>query len=811
MNTKKELSVCFFITVLAAVCLLVSSCQTGGDVQGTGASTAGGGQTGVRAILDAYQSVYNTPPDDVKNSGRTPDAPLMGNGDIAVAMGGASLTDAAFYISKSDLNQSTRGVGFLALNFKGDAGDPAAYSMGQDMYQSIATASIPLTSGRVEMRSWVSDNANLLVTELRNIGAEEVLVDVVLNSHRADGAGVDAADGIIYATRQITENSDGASDAANPRMTKTSTVTMATKALGADLTGLSAARNQTAQGTLKIPPQQTVRLLTSVGGGRDSDNHQAEAVAGVQAYHSAERIDSDYQQHLDWWKKYWEKSYIKLNDELLERFYYGALYSLGCGSRKGGTAPGLTGPWNNGRGAQWGNRNTLNYNFQAMGWGVYAANRAELALPFYDVNLKLIPHAKVMAETNVKRGLDASKWYTSRGVLFGINAHTWGAFADERSLHMKGNAGLSLLSFMMHYEYTRDDDFLLNTVWPLLKEVELFWSDEVNNLCWDSANERWEIRGSAAREGQGSLNPGNDIAYVTRMFRFLLRHSDTLAGKTYNGETIKCSQAQKEKWRHYLDHISEMPTYVYSGNGLSNVTTFRENEGHDRISPGGPGDNTDVLMAVYPAEFVSMGSAPNVRKIAQDTVLVMNSKTDSESWYQKNSMPKIYNQAIRSGYSADITMAALKRMIAGNQPTNKRDHVHILNNNTMPSPEHGWESVGAIESINSMLIQSHDDVIRLFPNWLTGQDGWFKSLAAYGGFTVSAAYDGSRERVASASVTSNKGKTATVQSPWRGMRVTDSHGKTVKTVRSREKTTGHTLYTFDTKAGMTYTLQPISR
>jgi len=757
-----------------------------------GLAASADGKPEVQAILDAYISVYTSPP-DVRTATRTPDAPLLGNGDIAVAMGGETRADASFYISKADMNQSRRGVGFLSLSFSGGAGDPSGYRMEQDMYQSLARASIPLQPGAVEMLSWTSDKTNLLVTEVRNRAGQPVEMNVAIHSHDANGAGFDAPNGIIHATRRLRENSD-----ANAGRSATSAVTMAVMALGGELKNLSATGNKTASATLTLPPQQTVRLLTFVGGGRGSTTDVEDAIAGALSFSDNALVDADYRRHLDWWKAYWGKSHIKLNDDLLERFYYGALYSLGCGSREGGVAPGLTSPWGNKDGGAWGNRYTLDYNFQSLFWGIYASNRAELGIPFYDVNLRLIPTAKRMASTP-----DATKQhdYVSQGVLFGVNALSWGEFADERTLHMKGNAALSLLNFMMHYEYTRDEKFLLRTVWPLLKELELFWSDEKNNLVWSDETKRWTILGSAAREGTPHTNPSNDLAYVTRMFRFLLRHCDTLEGKVYDGSPIHFPQAQKDRWRHYLDHISEMPTMMFN-----DLKVFKEAESMKRISLGGPGDNTDVLMGVFPAEFVSMGSEPELRQIAYNTAAVMNSVKDKESWFQKNSVAKVYTQAIRAGYPADITMQSLRRILKGEQPPAK-DHVRMLHNNTFPSPEHGWESIASIEAINSMMLQSHDDVIRLFPNWLTGQDGHFVNLAAYGAFLVSGAYDGTKRKVTSATITSQKGGTAIIQSPWPdGLTITDSEGIPITATRTTERTTGLTLYTFATKAGETYRL-----
>ena len=77
-------------------------------------------------------------------------------------------------------------------------------------------------------------------------------------------------------------------------------------------------------------------------------------------------------------------------------------------------------------------------------------------MPYYDVILKLIPEGRRLAREN-----------GTKGVLFGVNAHAWGGFTDTRTLNMKGNATLAALNFMNHYNYTRDEKFLVEKTWPL--------------------------------------------------------------------------------------------------------------------------------------------------------------------------------------------------------------------------------------------------------------------------------------------------------------------------------------------------------
>ena len=39
-------------------------------------------------------------------------------------------------------------------------------------------------------------------------------------------------------------------------------------------------------------------------------------------------VDAMHEEHLAWWKNYWQKSYVDIDDDVLQRYYFGALYGL---------------------------------------------------------------------------------------------------------------------------------------------------------------------------------------------------------------------------------------------------------------------------------------------------------------------------------------------------------------------------------------------------------------------------------------------------------------------------------------------------
>lgn len=673
-----------------------------------------------KTVVSRLVGVYTTPPTTVGTldpsikAYRVPDGPLMGNGDIAVAVGG-TYSDQTFYFSKSDMSHSNRGLGGLTITFVGAATDHTGYRLEQDLYRAEVRSVLPLQKTTVQMRSWTADAGNVLVTELKTADGSAIDLELRQWSH-ARGmqtkAGTD--NGIIWSTREM----DGV--VGTTKQPFRSKVAMATRVLGATSVCTSNGKDA-ATAKVAIPAKTTVSIITVIAGGYEAVDHVAKAKELATTL-TGQRLDEWLTDHRNWWERYWSKSCITLGDDQLERFYYGALYALGCASREGHVAPGLAGPWHLDGPVCWSNKYTLDYNFMAVWWGVYACNHAELAAPYYDAILKLLPAGRLLAQE-----------HNTMGVLFAVNAHAWGGFTDTRTLNMKGNASLAALNFMMHYQYTRDERFLTEKVWPLLKDLAAFWED---NLVWDADQSRWIINDSGAREGQKDMNAITDLSMVRRIFGFLVEVAPALEGARSGGEMIRISEAQKARWRGYVDKISAYPTITVNG-----VTTFKEAENRKRMCMGGAGDNSDVMFPAFPAETVSLGSDAGILTIARNTVAALNPEEGKASWFQANCFPKIYAQAVRSGYPAEKVVANLKRLLAGEQPYNDRgDHVRMRNNLTIVPPVHSFESVGAIEAINSMLLQSHDGTIRVFPNWIPGKDAGFHDLRAHGAFLVSSDY-----------------------------------------------------------------------
>ena len=149
--------------------LVASACAS--SVRGSEDSSA---PDNARNIVSRYEGVWTTPPRRTPSNGNT-DAPLLGNGDIGVLVGGAPEKQ-QFWISKCDFWRPQPYFPWFTPALVGaiDLEIPAIKGAGYHAVQDIAKAEVRHTftkpDGTVEMRSWTPATGHGLIVELSCTG-----------------------------------------------------------------------------------------------------------------------------------------------------------------------------------------------------------------------------------------------------------------------------------------------------------------------------------------------------------------------------------------------------------------------------------------------------------------------------------------------------------------------------------------------------------------------------------------------------------------------------------------------------------------
>ena len=169
-----------------------------------------------------------------------------------------------------------------------------------------------------------------------------------------------------------------------------------------------------------------------------------------------------------------------------------------------------------------------------------------------------------------------------------------------------------------------------------------------------------------------------------------------------------------EKWEHILSHLSNFPTFEKDGK-----TVFRYTErGMEWLD-----NNSLGIQHIYPCGEIGLFSDKDEIEIARNSFFAV------DRWDDKNAFSSYYPCAARLKVDPDLIVENLKKIYKKRQWPNMLFNIFggCLENTSTTAT-----------TINEMLLQSHKNIVSVFPCWTKKLDVEFKTLRAYGAFLVSA-------------------------------------------------------------------------
>jgi hypothetical protein len=761
----------------------------------------------VQKLLGGIHGISTAPPANLITPKYTTGA-LLGNGDIGVVVGDKSVAQQSFYFGKNDIwgagarndFRSRRGavlhnapdcnwwcrvsilsVGTMTISSPAKSEDAdKIYRVDQDILHARVDTTLKLGGAAVHLRSWTADGENTFVTEVTS--ATDGIADVPLQVSLAmPKPGVEEPsdfpvavgdrNGVLWATRE--NDATGALD-------YKARVAIAVRILGAQFSHVVTTSNSTtADFILKSgTPVWIVTVFESDARmGLNGPSSTALALAAVNRASSSSEpeIGRLEEAHLEWWQKFWLKSFVQVHDKVLEEYYYGALYVLGCASRPGKLAPSLFGDFITTDNMAWGAIYFMNYNEEAPYYGVFSSNHSELADPYIRMVLRQVPWQKNLTAAAGYKGISYERVFSPFTVIAEPPASiSMAPKKDYTKLpsDQKSNATFSFLPIIQYYEYTQNREFLRKELYPAMKELDAFWRDYAVR---DSSGNHWVFEHSAAHEGGDDVNPNLDIGFARRVESELISTSQVLG----------VDARMRPVWQSFLDELSPYPTGTVDGKTVYYIAASikNKNEDHGLFEPRDQPINLEGT--VFPGENLSIGGNAQELQIARNSMQEMNSWSVTEGPNSENGFCKIFPIAARIGWPAYDLVAKFKAAILYHwRPSNL----------TVFGEGGGLETSGSVEALDSMLLQHEDGILRVFPDWPSSMDASFTRLRAKGAFLVSSEQRGGT--VTSIEVVSEQGGPLTIQSPWeaQGVRVNDAH--TVLQPNSRGEITLNTKRSF---------------
>lgn len=698
-----------------------------------------------------------------------PTAALLGNGSLGVVNGGDAQRK-LFVLTRGDLWS----CGDLSIGYKENNIGPISFAdleirpetggVGSTDTLDLPTATLKTEGGfgrgNVRLESFVSADQDFFI--ITGISDADDVWNLRLVLHDQKPFPTDAGSSANgFWVRRSTVNLLPKDD---PRGWVRS-ATAAVSVVGADLAKITVPENKLeAEASVKIRANKPFAIVVA------PDPELRFTWAEI------EKIKTDHQ---DWWKAWWARSRIALGDKELERFWYGQVYLLGSCVHQGKFPPGLYGLWVTTDQPLWHNDFHTNYNYAAPFYGCYASNRCEVAETFPDPLLDYLPQAVRNAKENLQK-IDRCKGrfyqntrdYLDRrsdlangiddAALFPVSLGPWGVSAegDESLWSQVSDGAFQCALICTHWEYTLDREYL-KKVWPLLDKTANFFLAWAEKETLPDGSYRYNVWDSHW-EGSGlQKNSAPALGCVKHLFETLVEVTPVL-----RQIGIEVPEAKAAAWKDFHEHLADLPVGVYPIDGKPVRMLSGVENANGSANPSG--GNAINLESVIPGEAFAFDVTDDFLALALNAVRGNVACSPKDVWTCINQTPKLFATAIRVGYPAQTVIDAFKehqlRRIG-----QKNFHLH--------DGYHGVEKIGAMEFIQSMLIQCDHGFVKLFPNW-TGADAKFENFRAKGGFLLSAEMkDGKVTRV---NIHSEKGGRLRLVDPFGGQTIPTgwTHGTT---------------------------------
>ena len=471
------------------------------------------------------------------------------------------------------------------------------------------------------------------------------------------------------------------------------------------------------------------------------------------------------------WEDFFSASKVTLEDKEIEKFYNSSLYHLaGCMGNKE-FPPGLFGNFITDDFFPWAGDYHMNYNFEAPYYCIFSANHPELFDGYMAPVNDMSENAKKFA------GFFGCKGY-ALPVSFGPKALDVYSQPDCKEhgvlfLGQKSHAAYACVIPIMHWFSTYDKDYALENYYDFVLNTAAFWEDYLVKekgryvIKNDAAHEIPYYRGKKFRyithKGQiEAVNAINSLGLVKLLFNGVYDMAKELG---LNAEKYSL-------WEDIIKNLSDFPTFIKHGKKC-----FRYSKRGIRWRD----DNTVGLQHIYPASQIGFSSGEKLLKIARNTYFINDRRLDD------NGSNSYLPAGARIGVDPEFLIEGIHRNIKEFALPNRLFRHHgggIEHLTTVPA------------TINEMLMQSYEGVIRLFPCWNKNSAASFENLRADGAFLVSAENKGGK--VISLKIKSLKGRACNVECSDIKSVVRESDKTEIEYIRN-----GDTV-SFETQADETY-------
>lgn len=393
-------------------------------------------------------------------------------------------------------------------------------------------------------------------------------------------------------------------------------------------------------------------------------------------------------------------------------YAYGRYLLIAC-SRRGGLPANLQGVWAAGRSTPWSGGYWHNVNVQMNYWHACATGLSELFLAYSDYARAYMPLARAIADGYVRANYpDRDGGAGNNGWLVRTGAWQYTLDTNTTIGHSgPGTGAFTSLLFWDYYDYTRDEAYLREVAYPILREMSLFFTKVLIE------KDGFYLVGQSASPENGQ----NGVPYHTVGCAFdqqmvYENFKRTLEAAAILGEK---NDALLEEIRAKLPRLSPV---LIGADGQ--VKEYREEERYGEI---GEYQHRHIshLVGLYPLTVIGHHT-PDWLEAAKVTLTRRGDR--STGWAAAHRLC-LWARAGRGDKVMDLVRSMMRH--------------NVLRNMWDSHPPFQIDgNFGYTAGVSEALLGSADGVIRFLPalpeEW---QTGGFDGLAARGNFVVSCRFE----------------------------------------------------------------------
>ncbi len=431
-----------------------------------------------------------------------------------------------------------------------------------------------------------------------------------------------------------------------------------------------------------------------------------------------EGYEANIKTHKEWWKKYWSRSSINLPDKQLETGWYLANYMLACCSREGYPPMPLQGVWS-------ADEDTL------PPWkGEYAANvntqfcyKHYLAANHWDEGKVMIDHLWNMRDAAKRHARD---FYDADGYFMptssSLDGQTVGGYPQCYNL---GNQIWQALMFYDYYLYSGDEKFLEERAYPYLKGTA-------------AVMERWfEPYGDGKLIFPISVSPEYNESKHEAWLSPMSTYEISLCRSLYlalEEMSLKVCPEDTQHWKDIYGKLLDIPSGGRDGIRVSENTSLGFSHRHH-----------SHLVGLYPFNLLQYHRSEEEKTLMEESISWLEEMgTGVWNGFSFTWFASLYAR-IENGEAAAYQLKTFYDYICSPNGFHLNGDYKGVGITILHYRPFTLEAnLQAADAVQEMLLQSHEEDIRLFsaiPESWADERITFNNLRAQGGLTISAEWD----------------------------------------------------------------------